>query len=57
MSRPPFDDFFHLATGNTPYDYQRRLACGSQADPDIPGTFTELPEARTRTLRKGKSHE
>ena len=57
MSRLPFDDFFRKATGNSPYGYQCRLACGSQADPDIPGTFTELPEARTRTLRKGKSHE
>ena len=23
-----FADFFHAATGNNPYDYQRRLACG-----------------------------
>lgn len=26
MSRLPFDNFFHIATGNTPYDYQSRLA-------------------------------
>ena len=23
-----YDDFFRTATGNAPYDYQRRLACG-----------------------------
>ena len=26
MSRLPFDNFFLTATGNTPYDYQSRLA-------------------------------
>lgn len=26
-----FDQFFHKATGNRPYDYQCRLACGSDA--------------------------
>lgn len=24
---PTFDAFFHAATGNAPYAYQRRLAC------------------------------
>lgn len=26
MSRLPFDTFFQSGTGNTPYDYQSRLA-------------------------------
>lgn len=30
MSPLSFDDFFRNATGNTPYHYQRRLACGEQ---------------------------
>ncbi len=30
MSRLPFDNFFHTATGNSPYGYQCRLACGEQ---------------------------
>lgn len=30
MSRGSFDNFFQTATGNSPYDYQRRLACGEQ---------------------------
>lgn len=25
-----FANFFRAATGNTPYDYQRRLACGER---------------------------
>lgn len=28
-----FADFFHAATGNQPYGYQCRLACGDKADP------------------------
>src|ERR1700759_2206253 len=32
MNRLPFDTFFHSATGNSPYDYQRRLACGDRND-------------------------
>jgi len=32
MNPPLFDAFFEKATGNTPYDYQRRLACGEQGD-------------------------
>ena len=27
-----FPDFFSAATGNSPYDYQRRLACGEHSD-------------------------
>ncbi|HEU5123334.1 MAG TPA: CRISPR-associated endonuclease Cas3'' [Verrucomicrobiae bacterium] len=30
MSPLSFDDFFRNATGNPPYHYQRRLACGEQ---------------------------
>jgi CRISPR-associated endonuclease/helicase Cas3 len=25
-----FDDFFHVATGHTPFGYQSRLACGER---------------------------
>jgi hypothetical protein len=32
MSRLSFATFFQSATGNTPYDYQRRLACGDQTN-------------------------
>lgn len=31
MSRLQFDTFFQSATGNSPYDYQCRLACGDAA--------------------------
>ncbi len=31
MNGTPFDEFFLRATGNLPYDYQRRLACGEPA--------------------------
>src|SRR5579883_1699194 len=32
MNQPSFQEFFHKATGNnSPYDYQRRLACGEQS--------------------------
>jgi len=27
-----FEDIFRAATGNAPYDYQRRLACGECDD-------------------------
>jgi len=29
-----FDHFFQTATGNTPYDYQCRLACGEPTCPE-----------------------
>lgn len=41
MTRRAFNDFFRKATGNTPYNYQCRLACGLQADPDKPATLLE----------------
>jgi len=44
MSLLPFDRFFHAFTGNSPYDYQCRLACGSQANSD-----------KLETLRNGVS--
>ena len=35
-----YPDFFRCATGGqTPYDYQSRLACGPDADPDQPDTL------------------
>jgi CRISPR-associated endonuclease/helicase Cas3 len=34
-----FFDFFKVATGNEPYAYQCRLACGDAADPDNPETL------------------
>lgn len=35
-----YDQFFKQATGNIPYGYQCRLACGPDAHPDKPGTLT-----------------
>jgi len=32
MNPPLFDAFFKKATGNTPYDYQRRLAFGEKGE-------------------------
>jgi len=34
-----YDQFFNKATGNAPYGYQCRLACGPDAHPDKPGTL------------------
>ena len=33
MSRLSYDEFFRTATGNMPYDFQRRLGCGERNDP------------------------
>src|SRR6267142_1265931 len=34
-----FGEFFEEATGNPPYGYQCRLACGDDADPEKPETL------------------
>jgi hypothetical protein len=39
MSRLSFDTFFRNATGNLPYGYQCRLACGQQANLEKPQTL------------------
>jgi len=39
MSLPQFDDFLQAATGNLPYGYQCRLACGPLAEPPKPETL------------------
>jgi hypothetical protein len=31
MNQLPFDALFHSATGHSPYDYQRRLACDERS--------------------------
>lgn len=36
----PYDAFFHAATGNAPYAYQRRLATGSADEPTPPSPFS-----------------
>ena len=39
---PTYHDFFRCATGGqTPCDYQSRLACGPAADPDKPATLRD----------------
>lgn len=40
MNRPQFDEFFQAATGNSPYGYQCRLACGDDARSDKPESLT-----------------
>ena len=44
-----FDAFFHAATGNPPYDYQRRLACGEPTRPE--------PAERGRTVGAASSSQ
>jgi CRISPR-associated endonuclease/helicase Cas3 len=50
MSRLPFDDFFHTATGNSPYGYQCRLACGPDAEPDKPYTLLDGTTCRSQLI-------
>ncbi len=42
-----FGEFFEAATGNPPYGYQCRLACGSDARSDKPETLTGGSECRS----------
>ena len=42
-----FDVFFRAATGNTPYDYQCRLACGGTASTDMPETLATGTDCRS----------
>jgi len=35
---PRFVDFFRVATGNAPYSWQGRLACGESFDEEDPAT-------------------
>src|SRR4051812_36514155 len=46
MIMESFGEFFHKATGNQPYPYQCRLACGDDARVDDP-----------KTLRQGRKCE
>jgi CRISPR-associated endonuclease/helicase Cas3 len=48
MSRLPFDDFFHTATSNTPYNYQSRLA-GSDAGTDCHAQLINIPTGLGKT--------
>ncbi len=45
-----FADFFHAATGNPPYGYQCRLACGDTVDPNNPGTMTRGTSCTSRLI-------
>src|SRR6266699_934028 len=42
-----FDDFFLAATGNRPYDYQCRLACGDDSRSEEPETLSRGCECRS----------
>lgn len=45
-----FAKFFHSATGNTPYGYQCRLACGDTADPAKPETLVNGVDCASRLI-------
>jgi len=45
-----FADFFKTATGNKPYGYQCRLACGDAADSDDPVTLTSGSDCASRLI-------
>jgi hypothetical protein len=45
-----FSEFFKTATGNTPYDYQCRLACGPDADLEKPETLTGGTDCQSRLI-------
>lgn len=45
-----FAEFFRGATGNQPYAYQCRLACGDDADPARPGTLTAGTDCASRLI-------
>lgn len=47
MSRLQFDQFFQAATGNSPYEYQCRIACGDVARSDNPETLLLGCECRS----------
>ncbi|MGH7972065.1 MAG: DEAD/DEAH box helicase, partial [Limisphaerales bacterium] len=50
MSRLPFNNFFRTATGNSPYDYQCRIACGPEADCDTPETLHNDIDCRSQLI-------
>ncbi|MDO5675566.1 MAG: CRISPR-associated helicase Cas3' [bacterium] len=45
-----FADFFQAATGNAPYGYQCRLACGDAAAPARPDTLTTGTDCTSRLI-------
>jgi CRISPR-associated endonuclease/helicase Cas3 len=45
-----FADFFRSATGNQPYAYQCRLACGDSTDPTNPESLTIGTECASRLI-------
>ena len=45
-----FNQFFHKATGNTPYGYQCRLACGPQASADNQATLTTGTDCQSQLI-------
>jgi CRISPR-associated endonuclease/helicase Cas3 len=47
VSRLQFDDFFRAITGNSPYEYQCRLACGDDARIDKPETLMQSRECHS----------
>ncbi len=45
-----FAEFFHTATGNKPYNYQCRLACGDDTDPAKPETLAGGTNCASRLI-------
>ena len=45
-----FAEFFRTATGNQPYAYQCRLACGDNADPSRPATLSAGTDCASRLI-------
>jgi hypothetical protein len=51
VSQPQYNDFFRAATKTpAPYDYQCRLACGKDADPDKPETLREGTDCQSQLI-------
>lgn len=51
MSRLPFDAFFQAATGNSPYNYQCRLA-GNDSGTECSSRLINIPTGLGKTAAK-----
>jgi hypothetical protein len=56
MPAPDFASFFSAATGNQPYAYQCRLACGPDADPERPETLQNGTACESRLISIPTGH-
>ena len=52
MSRLQFDNFFHVATGNSPYYYPCRFSCGGDARSNNPETLLLGRERRCLSMSR-----